>query len=183
MQGCRLRPVLAAAILAAACREAAKPAAPAAATPRPIGAGILPLPAARFRPPADGILTEEQVEAFLRVRRAAKGRTDAEAASALGVPAEEIAWTRARIVEALVALDDRRVKESSAEVYARTIGVLRQARQETRDPIRARNLDEQIATLERERAGIRRVDTPAPALAANMRRVAVRRAEIETIAP
>ncbi len=117
------------------------------------------------------------------MRRGAKGRTDDESARALGIPTDEFAWTRARIVEALVALDDRRVRDASAETYAKAIAALRQARQSTRDSARARTLDEQIATLERERAGIRRGETPAPAAAENMRRVARRRAEIEALAP
>jgi len=60
---------------------------------------------------------------------------------------------------------------------------LRDARQKTTDPARARTLDEQIAVLERERAGIRRSETPSPSLAANMKRVSSRRAEIEALAP
>jgi hypothetical protein len=117
------------------------------------------------------------------VRRAAKGRTDAESARALGISGDEVAWTRARIIEALVALDDRRVRDASAEAYAKAIAALRQARQSTRDPARARTLDEQVATMERERAAIRRGETPAPAAGENMRRVARRRAEIEALAP
>ena len=141
------------------------------------------LPAPRFLPPADGVVTEEQIDRFLRVRRAAKGRTDAEAAGALGVLPDEIAWTRARVLEALVALDERRVRESAAEVYARSIAALRTARGAARDPGRVRALEEQIAALERERLGVRREETPSPTLARNMRRVSARRAELEAVAP
>jgi hypothetical protein len=141
------------------------------------------LPAPRFRPPADGVLSDEQVDRFIRVRRAAKGRTDAEAARALGVLPEEIAWTRARVVESLVALDARRVREASADVYAKALASLKAARAQTRDPGDARVLDEQMAALERERASIRREETPPPALARNMRSVSSRRAELESLAP
>ncbi len=145
------------------------------------GGSLLPTPA--FRPPEDGILTSDQVDRFLRVRRAAKGRTDAESARALGISPEEISWTRGRIVEAMVALEERRVRESSAEVYAKTIATLRAARAGVTNAERAKALEEQIATLERERSSLRSTETPEPALAANMRRVAARRAEIEPLAP
>jgi len=141
------------------------------------------LPPAAFEPPADGTLTPEQVDRFLRVRRAAKGRTDAQAARALGIPPDEIAWTRSRILEALVALDEKRVRESSAEAYGRAVAALRAARGGARDPARVRELEEQIAVLDRERAALRREDTPSPALARNMQRVAPRRAELEPLAP
>jgi hypothetical protein len=175
-------PALAITLLFLSCRRAEKsaPVSPPAKAPLPSESL---LPATGFQPPADGLLTEKQVDDFLRVRRAAKGRTDAESARALGVSTDEVAWTRARIIEALVALDDRRVRDASAEAYAKAIAALRQARQSTRDPARARTLDDQVAAMERERAAIRRGETPAPAAAENMRRVARRRAEIEALAP
>jgi len=177
-----LRAALAIVLLLPSCRRSGKSETAPSPAKKPFSSAGL-LPATRFQPPADGLLTDQQVENFLRVRRGAKGRTDDESARALGIPTDEFAWTRARIVEALVALDDRRVRDASAETYAKAIAALRQARQSTRDAARARTLDEQIATLERERAGIRRGETPAPAAAENMRRVARRRAEIEALAP
>ena len=165
----------------AACGRAPR-AAPAASAPARSGPRSI-LPAGGFEPPADGTLTPEQVERFVRVRRAAKGRTDDESARALGIPPEEIAWTRSRILEALVALDEKRVRESSAEAYGRAVTALRAARGGARDPARVRELEEQIAALERERAAVRREDTPTPALARNMQRVAPRRAELEPLAP
>ncbi len=136
-----------------------------------------------FRPPADGLVTDQQVDQFIRVRQAAKGRTDAETARALGIAPEEIAWTRARVVEVLVALDERRVREASAEVYARALTSLRAARGKTRDPAESRVLDEQITALERERATVRQEETPSQVLLTNMRRIAGRRAELEALAP
>jgi hypothetical protein len=137
----------------------------------------------RFRPPADGLLTDDQLDRFLRVRRAAKGRTDAENARALGLSADEIAWTRARVLEALAALDEKRVREASSEAYAKTLASLRSARAAAREPAEARTLDVQIAALERERAGMRREETAPPALAGNVRKVAARQAELEAVAP
>lgn len=140
-------------------------------------------PASFYRPPADGIMTDDQIDRYLRVRRAAKGRSDADAARALGVSPEEVAWIRGRIVEAVVALDDRRVREATQETYAKAIAALRTARTATRDAERSRSLESDIAALERERATVRREDSPTPALAANVRRVARRRAELETVSP
>ena len=183
MRGATFRAWAAAAIpiLGFGCRGGEGAVAAPAPTARAVSGGSLLAPG--FRPPADGVMTEGQVDAFLRVRRAAKGRTDAEASHALGVSDMEIAWTRARIVEALAALDDRRVRDASADVYAKTLTTLRETRRKTQDPARAKTLDEQIATLERQRSNLRRAETPGPALAGNMRVVARRRAEIEALAP
>jgi hypothetical protein len=128
-------------------------------------------------------LSDEQVERFLRVRRAAKGRTDAEAARALGVLPEELSWTRARIVEVLVALDEKRVREASAEVYAKAVAQLKTAQSAARNPSDARVIEEQIAALEKDRSALRREETPPPSLARNIARVAGRRAELEALAP
>jgi len=136
-----------------------------------------------FRPPVDGLVTDQQVDQYIRVRRAAKGRTDAETARALGIAPEEISWTRARVVEVLVALDEKRVREASAEVYAKALSSLRDTRAKTRDPADIRVLDEQIAALERERATVRQEETPSTVLLSNMRRIAGRRAELEALAP
>jgi hypothetical protein len=129
------------------------------------------------------LLTDEQVERFIRVRRAAKGRTDAESARALGVLPEELSWTRARIVEALVALDEKRVREASAEVYAKAVAQLKAAQSAARNPSDARVIEEQIAALEKDRSAFRREETSPPAPARNIARVAGRRAELEALAP
>ncbi len=149
---------------------------------RPVPGGALRL-VPRFRPPGDGLLTEAQLDRFLRVRRAAKGRTDAENARALGIPEDEFAWTRARIVEALVVLDDRRVREAASETYAHALAQLRSARESTRNPAAVAEIEQQIVALEKERSGMRREETLPPALASNIRRVSARRAEIEAVAP
>jgi hypothetical protein len=167
--------------VALACRRSPRPPAPisdgTAAAARALG---IPVP---FQPPADGLVTDEQLDQFLRVRRAAKGRTDAENARALGLSAEEVAWTRARIVEALAALDEKNVREASAESYSKSVAALRAARAEAATPEQRRTLEDQIAVLDRERASLRREDTPTAALAANMRRVAARQADLAAVAP
>lgn len=137
--------------------------------------------AARFRPPADGIVTDAQIDRFVRVRRAAtsRGRNDEEASRAVGVDPEEFSWVRARVAEALIEADTRRVRAASDEVYGRTIASLKETRRSVKDAATAKSIDEQIAGLERERASFRRPQPAPPAIAANARKVAARRAEID----
>jgi hypothetical protein len=137
----------------------------------------------RFRPAADGLITEAELDRYIRVRRGARGRTEVEAARAVGADLDEYAWVRARVIEALVALDTRKVRAASEETYARTIAALRRARQDSRDRVGQRTLEEQIAALERERASLKQIDTPPVAVALNAKRVAPRRAEIEALSP
>lgn len=171
-----LAPVAAAAALAAACGRGA----PADRLARAAAESTarLALPAA-FRPPDDGVLTDGQIDRYIKVRRVARGRTDAEASRAVGVNPDEFAWVRSRIIEALLESDRRRVRAAAVEVYGKTISSLRETRRAVRDPATGRTVDEQIAGLERERATLRRAEPVTPALAANARRVAPRRAEIE----
>jgi hypothetical protein len=134
-----------------------------------------------FEPPADRLLTDRHLDLYLRVRRAARERPEADAARALGIDPDEFAWARARIVEALVAVDAARVRQSAAETYARTIASLRQTLQSVRDPQTARTIETQIAALERERAGMRAPDALPADIAGNARKVATRRAELEAV--
>lgn len=133
----------------------------------------------RFRPPADGLLTDAQIDRYVRVRRAARGRSDEEAARAVGVDPEEFGWVRTRIVEALVALDTSQLRTASEATYTRTIVSLREAARSVKDRETLRRMEEQIAGLERERGSLKAGDKPPTAVAANARRVASRRAEIE----
>jgi hypothetical protein len=132
-----------------------------------------------FTPPADRLLTDPHLDLYVKVRRAARERSESDAARALGVDPDEFARVRARIVEALVALDESRVRRAAAETYARTIASLRQTLRSVRDAQTARTVEAQIAGLERERAGMR-ARGPLPVdIAANARKVAARRAELE----
>ena len=135
-------------------------------------------PVVRFRPPADGIVTEAQLNRYLRIHRAARGRSDDEAARAMGVDPEEAAWVRARVLEALVYLDTSQVRTAAEATYTRTIAALREASRSAKDPQTLRRLEEQIAGLERERAGLKTEPPPGP-VAANAKRIAPRRAEFE----
>ena len=79
------------------------------------------------------------------------GRTasDAEKARGLGVDPAEFDWVRARIIEALSALDSRKVADAGLEPYTRAIASLREARVAAGDPrtaARARRGDRRPGT-------------------------------------
>lgn len=178
-----MTPVLRALLLASVAAGASILAGPACrqAKPGPPAAGRAPLALLprRFEPPADGLLTDRHLDLYGKVRRAARDRSESDAARALGVDPDELAWVRGRIVEALVALDSSRVRDASGETYARAIASLRATLKSVRDPQTSRTVESQIAALERERAGMRRSDPLPAALAANTRKVAARRSELE----
>ncbi len=137
----------------------------------------------RFRPPPDGQLTDAQLDRYLRVRRGPHGRSDLQAARAAGVDPDEYAWVRARVIEALVALENRKVRSASDETYARTIANLRRALQSARDRETQRTLEEQIAGLERERAGLKEMETAPISVTLNSKLIARRKLEIEALSP
>ena len=163
--------------LAGQCRRA-----PAGAA-RPIRLPGALQPIVRFQPPPDGLLTEAGLDRYVRVRRASKGRSDEEAARAVGVDPEEFAWVRARVVEATVALEGKRIRAASEETFARTLAALRQTRASVKEKETLRSIDEQIAGLERERASLRRPESLPVSVAANAKRVAARRAELDSVSP
>ena len=101
----------------------------------------------------------------------------------MGVDPEELGWVRTRIVEALVALDTSQLRTASEATYARTIASMREAAKSVKDRETLRRMEEQIAGLERERGSLKAGDKPPAAVAANARRVAPRRAEIEGARP
>jgi hypothetical protein len=136
----------------------------------------------RFQPPADGLLTDAQVDMFLRVRKAAGRRPASEVAIETGIDPAEFAWVRARIAEALVALDAARVGDAAYETYGGALARLREARRATPDPRVASRLEAEIAGLERERATLRRSEAAAPA-SRNGVRIAARRGELERAGP
>jgi hypothetical protein len=136
----------------------------------------------RFRPPADGLLTEGQIQMYLSVRRAAGAASDSDAARALQVDPAEFAWVRDRVVEALMALDARDVAEPAIEAYGTAIATLRVARRAQPGGREAGRLDAEIAALERERGSVRSPDA-GPAAAVNAVRIRPHRAAIESLGP
>jgi hypothetical protein len=137
----------------------------------------------RFRPPADGLLTESMIDRYLKVRRPARGQPEADAASALHVDPDEIVWVEARIREALAELEARRLRAETEDGYARAIASLKQARESIRDKESVRTLNEQIGTLEKERASLKALDAGTPELVANARRISGHRSEIDSVRP
>ena len=117
----------------------------------------------------------------MKLRRTAGNRSEADALAALGADPAEIAWVRARIVEALLALDAKQATESVSESYGAAISRLRETRRSERDPKTAAKLDAEIAGLERERATLRKGDGQGPAVAKNAARIAPRRAELAAL--
>lgn len=134
-----------------------------------------------FEPPPDRLLTDRHLDLYVKVRRAARDRSEADAARALGQDPDELAWVRARIVEALVALDQTRVRQASAATYDRAIASLRTTLKSVRDAQTARSIEGEIAALERERSGMRNPDPLPTDIAANAGKVAARRAELEAV--
>ncbi|HTD52465.1 MAG TPA: hypothetical protein VK780_05530 [Thermoanaerobaculia bacterium] len=164
-------------LVSLACRGSRVSAPPPLGTPRAALRKLAMVPS--FRPPADGLLTENMIDRYLQVRRAAKGRSEEEAARSLRVDVDEFAWVHGRILEAVVALDTRRWRSASDETYAHAIASLKQARDGIRDKESSKRLNEQIGALEKERASLKSLETLPAEIAANARRVASRRAEIE----
>lgn len=152
-----------------------------AAEPAPGGAAPALAAPAGFEPPADRLLTARHLDLYVKVRRAARDRSEADAARALGVDSDEFAWVRARIVEAVVAADEARVRAAAAGTYDRTLASLRKTLEAVRDRETARTIQAQIAALERERAGMRGPEALPIDVAANVRLVASRRAELEAV--
>ncbi len=138
----------------------------------------------RFEPPEDGRLTDAQIDMYLKVRRVSgTAESEAAAARADGASPAEFDWVRARVVEALLALDSRRATAAVVESYGRAIAALREARRGAVDPAAARRVEAEIAALERERASLRRPDPLLSVVAANAARVEKRRSEIEAAGP
>lgn len=151
------------------------------ADPPPAGGASGLVAHAGFEPPTDRLLTGRHLDLYVKVRRAAKDRSEADAARALGFNPDEFAWVRARIVEALVAQDVARVRDAAAATYDRTIASLRKTLESVRDRETALTIQSQIAALERERGGMRRPDPLPSDIAANARFVGSRRAELEAV--
>ena len=144
-----------------------------------IRAGVRPA----FKEPPDGLLTDTQIETFLKILRMAKEGTVSDAVRSLGADPEEFAWVRARVREARIAWESERVAAAASESYGRALAALREARSAARDGKTAARLDAEIAALERERASLRKgASLPAPTVQ-NAARLSRRRSEFEAATP
>jgi hypothetical protein len=188
---CGIPAALIALVATAACgRKDSKVALPAAPAPVQTAAAAM---SSGFRPPANGVVTDKQIDMFLRVRRAARaereragqgsGRSDVESAAVLGVPTAEYDWVRARIVEALEVIEEREVRDGAAKTYEAALASMRETRRKVADPETARTMDAQIAALEKEAAASVRRERLSPALAANVKKVSDRMGEIGPLRP
>jgi hypothetical protein len=138
----------------------------------------------RFQPPADGRLTDAQIDMYLRARRASTGAdSESRTAARLGASPAEYDWVRSRIVEALLALDSRQATTAAVESYGRALAALREARQGAVNAASARRIESEIAALERERQATRRPDPLRAVVAANAAKVEKRRAAIQSAGP
>jgi len=136
-----------------------------------------------FKAPSDGLLTDAQIETFLKIRRMAGGGTESDAVRSIGADPVEFAWVRARVREARIAWETDRVAAAAGESFARSLAALREARSSARDGKTAARLDAEIAALERERASLKRSASLPPATLQNAVRLSRRRPEIEAATP
>lgn len=161
-----------------------------------------------YRPPADGVLTPAQVQAFLRVREATarviaspgepappggedgiSGATAAravemQAARELSVPVDEYLWVRERIVEAEAAALTAKLNADVLALLERTLASLRERRPAAPDDASRQLLDEQIASFEAEAVRVKReagFEEPA-SVRANLRVLGPFRQKLSAIA-
>ena len=138
----------------------------------------------RFQPPADGRLTDAQIDMYVRVRKEMVGAgSESDAVTRLAVSPAEFDWVRARIVEALLALDSRQATTAVTDSYGRALAALKEARQGAVQAASARRVEAELAAFERERQATRRPDPLMAVVAANAAKVEKRRAEIQSAGP
>ena len=116
-----------------------------------------------YRPPADGRLTEAQVQAFVAKLKAPKGAVhEAEEGAVEGrrVTDEDL-WVRQKVLEARMRLDERAAARREAEIDRKTAEALRAAAASSTDPATRDSIGRQIADLER-RAGEREREARKP---------------------
>jgi hypothetical protein len=121
---------------------------------------------ARYQPPADGRLTDQQVRMYLEVkRRARKARAEAPAAPAtpaapepaatadlraaleLGYNPKELTWVQGRIQEAWIALRGQELDRKIAESRNQMIRELETQLASATDPRQKAELEKQIAEI------------------------------------
>jgi hypothetical protein len=119
-----------------------------------------------YRPPADGRLTESQVQAYLAAIRALPARAGSsspdgsraspekadDGAGSLHGSAEEYRWVRQKVLESEMRLDERAAVRREVEIDRTAAAALRQAASASTDPPTRESLARQIADLERRAA-------------------------------
>ncbi len=125
-----------------------------------------------YRPPADGRLTEHQVQAYVAATRALAargGRAAPRDAIAPGAPparldgdegvafdgkpaGEEYLWVRQKVLEAEMRLDEKASARREAEIDRKTAESLRETASASTDPSTRDSLAHEIGDLERRAA-------------------------------
>lgn len=161
-----------------------------------------------YRPPSEAILTQAQVDSFLRVRmetvrilsapgaaaplegeegisgalesRAAEIR----AARALSVPVEEYLWVRERVLEAEAAVLTAKLNADILALLEKTLASLRERRASAPDEPSRQLLDEQLASFQEEATRVRReaAEKEPDSVRANARLLEAHRPRLTAIA-
>jgi hypothetical protein len=144
------REILLSVVFLAACRpESPLPRASAPAMARP------------YRPPADGRLSERQVQAYVAARRT-RSQPERPESGAGGDPfderrgGDEYLWVRQKILESEVRLDERDADRREIEIARKTAASLRAAASSSTDPATKDSLARQAADLDRRAADTER---------------------------
>jgi len=130
-------------VIAAGCRgESPVPRAPAPAIARP------------YRPPADGHLSERQLQEYVAARKSASATERPDAGpTADGADerrgGEERVWVRQKVLESEMRLDEREARRREIEIDRKTAASLRAAAAASTDPATKDSLGRQAADLER----------------------------------
>jgi hypothetical protein len=158
--------LLGAACLSGACREKARKAVEAELSKQGAEGSLRLLDDAsadRYSPPADGKLTNRQVEVFLLVQRKFAGILRSEGASAkvdsgleerlakeAGAGGDELLWIRGRVVEALLARSRRDMARSFEKLLEDDLDQLRRSLEAASDPRSRTLVEERIRAVEEE---------------------------------
>ena len=143
--------------LTAGCRRGVEP--PAGGTAEDAGPPLVSqavddLPEVSYDPPSDGRLTDELIEMYLKVKRAA-GERDGDPAAAglrtaheLGHNHKEYAWVEARIADAQIARSSLGLEEELAESRNEYLEVLRGRLAAATSETERADIERRIAELE-----------------------------------
>jgi hypothetical protein len=144
------REILLSVVFLAACRpESPLPRASAPAMARP------------YRPPADGRLSERQVQAYVAARRSRSQPDRPETAPGADALDErrggdEYLWVRQKILESEMRLDERDADRREIEIARKTAASLRAAASSSTDPATKDSLSRQAVDLDRRAADTER---------------------------
>lgn len=126
------------------------------------GAPGLPAASARerpYRPPADGRLSERQLQAyvaFVRARPGATAREGDEEAVDTRRGGEEYVWVRQKVLEAELRIDERAAQHREIEVDRKTADALRHSAAASTDGSTREALQRQAGDLDRRSAEVER---------------------------